>query len=275
MEDGSGVDPGDGGDPMKRIVILGGGTGGTLTANRVRRVFAVDEMSITVIDIDDRHVYQPGLLFLPFGLTHAEDIVRPRGRQLHKSVGYRTAAVERVDIDSNMVQLADGTEIRYDVLVVATGAELAPDETEGLTGTGWLEKVFTFYTPEGARAEGIEANLFFTFFGLDAIRRKRFEHIKVATVGNPGMDIATMLGALPGMSAIATHMLERKMESFDIPSIPEFVEMIADTGCGIYACKASVDLFRFTHADFVNQVQDIITVGEFYEIAADGEIIFT
>ena len=127
----------------------------------------------------------------------------------------------------------------------------------------------------GARAEGIEANLFFTFFGLDAIHRKRMEHIKVATVGNPGMHMATLLGALPGMSGIATHMMAKKMHELEIPYIPEFVEFIGDTGAGMYACKASVDMFDMTEDDFVEQVQGIITVGEFYDIAAGGEIIFT
>ena len=127
----------------------------------------------------------------------------------------------------------------------------------------------------GARAEGIDANLFFTFFGLDAIHRHRLEHIKVAAVGNPGMHMASLIGVLPGMSAIATRMMEKKMEAFDIPGIPEFMELIGDTGCGMYACKASVDLFGFSKDDFIEQVQSIITVGEFYEIAAGGEIIFT
>jgi peroxiredoxin family protein len=127
----------------------------------------------------------------------------------------------------------------------------------------------------GARAEGIDANLFFTFFGLDAIHAKRLEHIKVAAVGNPGMHMASLIGVLPGMSAIATHMIEKKMEQIDIPDLPEFMEMIADTGCGIYACKASVDLFGFAKDDFIAQVQEIISVGEFYEKAAGGEVIFT
>jgi len=141
---------------------------------------------------------------------------------------------------------------------------------------GSLEGVYPgLIMANGARAEGIEANLFFTFFGLDAIHKQRFEHIKVATVGNPGMHMATLVGGLPGMSAIATRMLERKMEDFDIPPIPEFMEMIADTGAGMYACKASVDLFGFSKEDFIDQVQDIITVGEFYEKAAGGHIIFT
>ena len=127
----------------------------------------------------------------------------------------------------------------------------------------------------GARAEGIEANLFFTFFGLDAIHRKRVEHIKVATVGNPGMHVPTLLGGLPGMSALATHMMEKKMTALDIPDIPEFIEFIGDTGAGMYACKASVDMFGLHEDDFVEQVQEIITVGEFYEKAAGGQIIFT
>ena len=127
----------------------------------------------------------------------------------------------------------------------------------------------------GARAEGIEANLFFTFFGLDAIHKKRHEHIKVATVGNPGLHLATWLGGLPGMSSVMTHVMERQIEALDIPSIPEFVEMIADTGAGMYACKASVDLFGMEKGDFIDQVHDIITVGEFYELAAGGQIIFT
>jgi peroxiredoxin family protein len=127
----------------------------------------------------------------------------------------------------------------------------------------------------GARAEGIEANLFFTFFGLDAIHKARHDHIKLATVGNPGLHFATMLGGLPGVSSVMTHYMNHKMASLDIPSIPEFIEMIADTGTGLYACKASVDLFGLEKNDFIPQVNDIITVGEFYELAAGGQIIFT
>ena len=141
---------------------------------------------------------------------------------------------------------------------------------------GSLEGIYpALIMANGARAEGIEANLFFTFFGLDAIHKKRIEHIKVATVGNPGMHMATLIGALPGMSAIATHMMGKKMEELDIPPIAEFIELIGDTGAGIYACKASVDMFGMEKNDFVDQLQDIITVGEFYEMAAGGQIIFT
>jgi peroxiredoxin family protein len=141
---------------------------------------------------------------------------------------------------------------------------------------GSLEGVYPgLIMANGARAEGIEANLFFTFFGMEAILKKRQSHIKVATVGNPGLHMASVVGALPGMSALATHMMEQKMDKLDIPSIPEFVEMISDTGCGMYACQASVDLFGLKKDDFIEQVEEIITVGDFYAKAAGGEIIFT
>jgi peroxiredoxin family protein len=112
-------------------------------------------------------------------------------------------------------------------------------------------------------------------FGLDAIHQGRHDHIKLATVGNPGLHLPTMAGGLPGVSTVMTHYMNHKMEQLDIPSIPEFIEMIADTGAGMYACKASVDLFGLEKNDFIPEIQDIITVGEFYEIAAGGQIIFT
>ena len=134
-----------------RVVILGAGTGGTLAANRLLRQLG-GEVSITVVDQDDRHVYQPGLLFVPFGLVHVEDIVRPRRRQVHRGIDVVISPVDRVDIETRKVHLGNGRALDYDVLVVATGAVLVPEETEGLTGPGWMEKVFTFYTPEGAAA---------------------------------------------------------------------------------------------------------------------------
>ena len=158
-------------------------------------------------------------------------------------------------------------------------AEAAPKTIEKVSvvvSKGSLEGIYPgLIMANGARMEGIEANVFFTFFGLDAIRKDRFAKIKVATVGNPGMHMPTLLGALPGMSAFATKMMQRQMEKLDIPPIPEFVELLADSGAGLYACKATVDMFGLTMDDFAPQVDRILTVGEFYELAAGGEIIFT
>jgi peroxiredoxin family protein len=158
-------------------------------------------------------------------------------------------------------------------------AQNAPKTIEKVSivvSKGSLEGIYPgLIMANGARMEGIDADVFFTFFGLDAIRKGRDEKIKVATVGNPGMHLPTLLGALPGFSALATKMMQRQMEKLDIPPIPEFVEMIADSGAGLYACRASVDMFGLTIDDFVPQVSDIISVGEFYNLAAGGQIIFT
>jgi sulfide:quinone oxidoreductase len=135
-----------------RVVILGGGTGGTLAANRLRRRFSDEQMAITVVDQDNRHVYQPGLLFVPFGLAHVEDIVRPRSRQLHRGIDFVNRPIDRVDIATQRVHVEGGDTFGYDVLVVASGASLVLEETDGLAGPGWMDKVFSFYTPEGAAA---------------------------------------------------------------------------------------------------------------------------
>ncbi len=135
----------------------------------------------------------------------------------------------------------------------------------------------------GARMEGIEATLFFTFFGLHGIINKKMDKIKIATVGNPAMcvpsamgpGLPTWMGAIPGMSWFATSMMKKEMEKLDIPPVREFIEMISDAGCEIYACKATVDMFHLTKDDFCPQVNGIISVGEFYEKSAGAQIIFT
>ncbi|RMH87286.1 MAG: hypothetical protein D6683_00040, partial [Actinomyces sp.] len=150
----------------------------------------------------------------------------------------------------------------------ASGPASDPTTPEPITkvsiviSQGSLEGIYPgLIMANGARAEGIDANLFFTFFGLDAVHRKRRDHIKVSTVGNPGLHVPTLIGGLPGVSALVTHFMEHKIEQLDIPSIPEFIEMIHDTGAGLYACKASVDLFGLDRSDFVDEIDDIITVG--------------
>lgn len=167
----------------------------------------------------------------------------------------------------------------FDETVVEQSAPAAPLEKVLIViSKGSLEGIYPgLILANGARMEGIEADVFFTFFGLDAIRADRIDHVKVATVGNPGMHMPTMVGGLPGMSALATRMMQREMEKLDIPPVREFIELISDSGARLYACKATVDMFGLTEDSFVDQVDGVITVGEFYERAAGErtQIIFT
>ncbi len=135
-----------------QIVILGGGTGGTTVANRLRRRFDRDDVDIHVVDRDDRHLYQSGLLFVPFGLATGEEIARPRHEQLLGGIEFHEDEVGAVSVGREEVRLSGGKLLPYHVLVVATGARLRPEETPGLTGPGWNERAFTFYTLPGAEA---------------------------------------------------------------------------------------------------------------------------
>jgi sulfide:quinone oxidoreductase len=141
---------------MSNIVVLGGGTAGTIIANRLRRLYSRDvaagRTTVTVVDRDDEHLYQPGLLFVPFGLSDPDELRRPRRAQLHSGVQVRRDTIQRVETSENRVYLGSGATLDYDVLVVATGTRIAPEETEGLTGPGWRERIFDFYTMEGALA---------------------------------------------------------------------------------------------------------------------------
>lgn len=142
----------------------------------------------------------------------------------------------------------------------------------------------------GARMEGIEASLFFTFFGLNGLIKSTMDDMKVATVGNPALNLAmpmlgmpitmpfpTCLGGLPGMSAFATHLMNKEMERLDIPPVREFLEMISDSGGKIYACKLAMDMFKLKKEDLWERVDDVLTVGQFYEESAGAgtHILFT
>lgn len=153
-----------------------------------------------------------------------------------------------------------------------------------IVSRGSLEGIYPgLIMANGARMEGIEANLFFTFFGLYGVLTKYMNSLKVATVGNPamrvpdakGFPLPTWMGALPGMSAFATMMMKKEMDKLDIPPVGEFIEMIHDAGGKLYACKATVDMFHLTEADFCPQMEGVMTVGEFYEMSAGSQIIFT
>lgn len=128
----------------------------------------------------------------------------------------------------------------------------------------------------GARMEGIEAEIFFTFFGLDAITKKKLKNLKVATVGNPAMPMPTMLGGLPGMEAFASMMMKKEMEKLDMPPVDEFLEILSASGCKLWACKLAVDMFKLEEKDLIDELDGILTIGDFYERAdVEGtQIIF-
>ena len=134
-----------------------------------------------------------------------------------------------------------------------------------------LDNVYAcFILANGARMEGIESEIFFTFFGLEAIQKSKLEKLHVATVGNPGMHIPTMLGGLPGMEAFATKMMKDKIEKLDIPPVSEFLEILDASGTKLWACKLAMDMFDLEREDFIDEVDGILTVGDFYA-RAEGE----
>jgi sulfide:quinone oxidoreductase len=136
---------------MRRLLILGGGTAGTMVANRLRPLLAHHEWEVTVVDHDETHHYQPGYLFIPFGSYQPDDIMRPRRRSLTSGVDLVIGEIDRVNPEQSLVTLEGGRELPYDYLVIATGTEPRPDQTPGMTDA-WGERVFDFYTLEGARA---------------------------------------------------------------------------------------------------------------------------
>ncbi|MCP3930412.1 MAG: hypothetical protein GY705_15075 [Bacteroidetes bacterium] len=134
-----------------------------------------------------------------------------------------------------------------------------------------LDSVYAcFVMANGARMEGIEAEIFFTFFGLEAIQKKKMEKLHIATVGNPAMHIPTMLGGLPGMEAFATKMMKKEMDKLDLPGISEFLEILSDSGVRLWGCKLAIDMFHLEKGDLYDDIEDIITIGQFYE-RAEGD----
>lgn len=147
---------------MKKIVILGGGTGGTLMANKLRKALDVKEWDITIVDKEPMHHYQPGYLFIPFGTYTASDVVKPKTSLYPKGVKVVFGNINRVDAEANLVHMDDGTQLAYHYLIIATGTAPRPEETPGLTGELWGKTIFDFYTLEGATALG---NFFKTWKG--------------------------------------------------------------------------------------------------------------
>lgn len=149
---------------------------------------------------------------------------------------------------------------------------------------GSIEDVYaTLVLANGAVMEGIECNVFFTFFGLDAITKKRMKKIHTATVGNPamrmpgGIPFPTLLGIIPGVELGVSAMMKSQMGKLDIPKVDEFLEMITAGGGQIYACKLAMDMFKLRKEDLNEHVVDVLTVGQFYGMCGGNntQIIFT
>lgn len=134
---------------MKNLLILGGGTAGTIMANKLRKAL-VPDWRVTVIDKEPLHYYQPGFLFIPFGIYKPDDVVRQKKEFLASGVELVIAEVQRIEPANNKVVLKDGKDVAYDVLIIATGAQVVPEETEGLKEELWYKDIFDFYTYDGA-----------------------------------------------------------------------------------------------------------------------------
>jgi sulfide:quinone oxidoreductase len=221
---------------MKNIVILGAGTGGTLMANKLRKKLSEKSWDITIVDQEKVHYYQPGFLFIPFGVYKDSDVIKPKEKFIPKGVNLLFAKIDKIVPQENKVLLENNKVLNYDFLIIATGTRIAPEETPGLLGKLWQKEIFDFYTLEGASAlaKYLEtwkggkmvvnitelpykcpvAPLEFIFLA-DAFFKKRGMRDKV--------DI-TLVTPLPGVftKPIATKMLGKMMESKNINIIPDY-----------------------------------------------------
>jgi sulfide:quinone oxidoreductase len=137
---------------MKKLVILGGGTAGTMMANKMRKVLDREEWDITIVEKHRTHYYQPGFLFIPFGIYSSEDVIKPKGDFFPVGVQVIYSEIDVIQADENKVTLANGQVLNYDYLIISTGTQIRPDETPGLKGELWYRNIFDFYTIEGAMA---------------------------------------------------------------------------------------------------------------------------
>ncbi len=131
-----------------------------------------------------------------------------------------------------------------------------------------------FILANAARMAGIEATIFFTFWGLDIINKHKVDKLHVSTVGNPSMPIPTMLGGLPGMEALASSQMKKQMAELDIPPVREFVEMLHDAGCKLYGCALAMDMFKLSEDDLLPQVEGVLTAMDFMDLTEGAQVLF-
>jgi len=141
---------------------------------------------------------------------------------------------------------------------------------------GGLDEVYpALILANAARQSGIEALIFFTFWGLDAITDKRVDHLHVNLAGNASSGMPTMIGGLPGMEAFAAHMMKKSMSELELPTVREMLKILVDSGAELYGCELAMKMMKRTKDELVPQVKDVITAGDFFDLSAGAQIIFT
>ncbi len=141
---------------------------------------------------------------------------------------------------------------------------------------GGLDEVYpALILANAARQSGIEALIFFTFWGLDAVTEKRVDHLHVNLAGNASSGMPTMIGGLPGMEAFAAHMMKKSMSELELPTVREMLKLLVDSGAELYGCELAMKMFKRTKEELVPQVKDVITAGDFFDLSAGAQIIFT
>ncbi|MBS2031859.1 MAG: DsrE/DsrF/DrsH-like family protein [Deltaproteobacteria bacterium] len=164
-------------------------------------------------------------------------------------------------------------------------AETAPAETPVaatqrkvaiICSHGGLDEAYpALILANAARQSGIEAFVFFTFWGLDVITEKRVDHLHVNMAGNPSGPMPTLVAGLPGMESLAAKMMKKQMEDLDLPTVRDMLAILDESGAQLYACELAMKMFKRTQEELVSQVKDVITAGDFYELAEGAQIIFT
>lgn len=141
---------------------------------------------------------------------------------------------------------------------------------------GGLDEVYpALILANAARQSGIDAFIFFTFWGLDAVTERRVDHLHVNLAGNASSGMPTMIGGLPGMEAVAAHMMKKSMAELELPTVREMLKILVDSGAELYGCELAMKMFKRTKEDLVPQVKDVITAGDFFDLSAGAQIIFT
>lgn len=141
---------------------------------------------------------------------------------------------------------------------------------------GGLDEVYpSLILANAARQSGIEAFIFFTFWGLDAITENKIDHLHVNIAGQPSSGMPTVLGGLPGMEAFAAHKMKKAMAELDLPPVREFMQILDESGAELYACELAMNMFKRSRDELIPQVRDVITAGDFYDLAEGAQIIFT